>query len=208
MPELLIKEVSFRYPGADANALEAVSLEIRAGVLWLRGRNGAGKTTLMELISGLRRPNEGSITLDGEPVARDRVAYVPSTPAVFDELDAAEHGSLVEELWELEGSAAALFEERFAELLTRFAVPANRRVSELSAGMREKLGIALLLAIDVDVVLLDEPFTASDAPSLARGQQILAAMAEDRIVVITSHLPAVVEPLQPTILDLDQVAAR
>ena len=208
MPELRIEEVSFRYPGADSDALTAVSLEMRQGVLWLRGPNGAGKTTLMELIAGLRRPCAGSITLDGEPVARDRVVYAPSTPAVFDELDPTEHGSLVEELWDLEGSTATRFRGRFAELMAQFAVPVDRRVSELSAGTREKLGIAMLLATDADVLLLDEPFTASDASSLASGQRLLAAMAEDRIVVITSHLPAVVEPLEPTILDLDPVATR
>lgn len=210
MPDLRVKDVSFRYPDTAADVLTSLSWDLRGGeIWWLRGRNGAGKTTLLELIAGLRAPDAGAITIDSEPIERGRVVYVPSAPAVFEELDVWEHGALVEELWQLSAEEGLRYRERLRHLVLEFELPTDgRRVAELSAGMREKLGLALLLALDAPVLLLDEPFTASDAASLTKGQSMLIDLAADRIVVVTSHLSAVVEPLHAKVFDIDTVVAR
>lgn len=199
MLELCGLNLSYRYPESDRDVLAGLTVSARAGrVMWLKGRNGAGKTTLLEVLSGLRTPDEGMVSLGDESVSRDHIAYLPSDPPVFDELDAAEHAALMIELWNLGDARAREYADRFGMLLGLLEVPrSGMRVGKFSDGMKEKLAFAMMLAQCKQALLLDEPFTALDADALAVAQQLLSDYAADHVVMIATHLASVVEPLMP-----------
>ncbi|MFT2751804.1 ABC transporter ATP-binding protein [Clavibacter sp. Sh2088] len=210
MHELRVDALDYRHQGADDDTVHGFSATFPSGrATWLEGRNGIGKTTLLELVAGLRRPARGSITLDGDELERSRVLLLPSDPPVFPELDAEEHAALVCELWELDAARRAAFRPRFADALAELAMPSARAlIGTYSTGMRQKLALALGLALAPDVLLLDEPLTATDATSQDASRRLLEAHARDHVLVLTSHIPAIVEPLHPRVVHMEQGARR
>jgi ABC-type multidrug transport system ATPase subunit len=210
VPELRVDALSYRHQGADHDTVHGFSAAFPSGrVTWLEGPNGIGKTTLLELMAGIRRPASGTITLDGRDRERSRVLLLPSEPPVFPELDAEEHAALVCELWELGAARRAAFRARFADVAADLAMPSPRSlIGTYSTGMRQKLALALGIALAPDVLLLDEPLTATDATSQEASRRLLDEHAHDHVIVLTSHIPAIVEPLHPRVVRMEQGARR
>jgi ABC-type sulfate/molybdate transport systems ATPase subunit len=144
----------------------SVELTVAAGAtLALVGPSGAGKTTVLRVISGLLRPERGTVSLDGEiwldtergfcaPPERRRVGYLFQEYALFPHLDVAANVAFGAPRRELVG-----------EMLDRFGIAhlANARPRELSGGERQRAALARALARDPGVLLLDEPLSALDA---------------------------------------------
>ena len=143
-------------------ALDNVSLQVKRGAIYgLVGRNGAGKTTIIRVVTGLQEPTEGEYTLfdvnhsDGKALARirRRIGAIVETPALYNSMSAKENlyhqaillglpsTSKIDELLKLVGLEDA----------------GKKRVSNFSLGMRQRLGIALALIGDPDLIILDEP---------------------------------------------------
>ena len=158
--------VTKRFEPDAVPALEAVSMEVMGGVMTgLVGPDGAGKTTLIRLLAGLLDPNEGEVTLLGEPaIAADRSAlgYMPQRFGLYEDLSVIENLSLYADLRGLPpGKERA---ERFSQLLSftdleRFR---PRLAGRLSGGMKQKLGLACALVRPPGVLLLDEPGVGVD----------------------------------------------
>ncbi|MFV0375220.1 ABC transporter ATP-binding protein [Microbacterium sp.] len=199
MGELALSEITYRYPHGDDDALSNVNFRLASGTTWwLRGRNGAGKTTLLDLCAGVRAPTHGSVMVDGGPVMRGQVAYLPSELPVYPELTIAEHAALVVELWQYTARAESQFRDRFGALLSDLGMSTRSDVlGNFSQGMREKVAFAMTVARDSPVLLLDEPFSAIDREGLAYCQDLVAHVAALRVVVLVSHVPAIVAPLHP-----------
>ena len=204
MVEIALEDVSFRYPDAEEPVLVDVTWTVPHGrCRRLTGRNGAGKTTLLEVLAGLRIPNSGEVRLVDLPEGDVPTFLVPSLPPLWDELDAEEHGAVMADLWQLGGSRRDEFDADLARHLARLDVPvAGLRVGQFSTGMRQKLAVAMALALRPAVLLLDEPCTAVDPPSLGYVQQELARYCLDRVVVLVSHIDAVADPVAPVVVEL------
>ncbi len=161
--DLQLRGVTHRY--GDVHVLDAVSLTIRRGeILCLVGPSGCGKSTLLRLLGGLERPSEGSVMQLGEPApgSLNPLTYVFQDFALLPWRTVAGNVSLVLEDHRL---ARAEREQRVDDVLARTGLADFRDAlpRQLSGGMRQRVGIARALAVDPDVLLMDEPLSALDA---------------------------------------------
>jgi ABC-2 type transport system ATP-binding protein len=188
-----LKNVTKRY--RSQLALDDVSLEIPPGVVVaLLGENGAGKTTSLRILLGLLQPDAGKaevLSLDsrtqGDEIRR-RVGYVPERPALYEWMTVAETGWFAAEFYRT-GYLA-----RFRDLVKEFELPENRKVKELSKGMRAKVALALGMAHEPEVLILDEPTSGLD-PLVRREflESMVDVAAAGRTVILSSHQIAEVE---------------
>src|SRR3954471_13343476 len=145
--------------GAGPNVLEDVTLDVAQGeFLCLLGASGCGKSTLLSLLAGLDAPTAGSIDVPGR-----RPALMFQEPALFPWLTASQNIELALRLRGVKGRKPR--KQRAAELLelVRLRDAGDKRVHELSGGMRQRVAMARALAQDSHLLLMDEPFAALDA---------------------------------------------
>lgn len=171
-------------------ALDGVSLEVLRGELFgLIGPDGAGKTTFFRILTGLLVPDAGTVrTLDRDAVdefrdIRRRVGYMPGRASVYPDLSVEEnlrffasvHGTSLDEGYELVAPVYSQIEEF-----------ADRRASDLSGGMRQKLALSCALIHRPELLLLDEPTTGVDAVSRREFWDLLAGLGESGLTVVVS----------------------
>jgi ABC-2 type transport system ATP-binding protein len=186
-PVILRTHDLVRSYGPHAGVL-GVDLEVpRGSVYGLVGPNGAGKTTLLGLLTGLRRPDSGSIELS---VQRQHVALVPDVPEFEKWLTATEVVSLSATL-----VGAPVSPARVSDELSRVGLDeaADRRVGGFSRGMTQRLALAAASVLDPELVLLDEPSSALDPAGRAAVLDLIAEWAQRATVMLSSHILADVQ---------------
>ncbi len=176
-------------------ALDNVTLSSDSGVVVaLLGENGAGKTTALKILLGLIEADQGEATVLGLNSAthgleiRNRVGYVPDQPALYDWMTVAETG------WFVAGFYPNGYEQSYRELVRHFELPLDRKIKELSKGMRAKVSLSLALAHNPDLLILDEPTSGLD-PLVRREflESMVDVAAQGRTVLLASHQIAEVE---------------
>jgi ABC-2 type transport system ATP-binding protein len=170
----------------DTVALEDVSLEVPAGsVAAVVGGDGAGKTTLLRALAGTVRPAAGTVRRPD----RRRLGYVSAGPGVWTDLTVDENLSFAGRAY---GLSAGDLEVRVSALLDRTGLAAahDRLAGRLSGGMRQKLALAMAVAHEPELLVLDEPTTGVDPVSRAELWRLLASAAADgaAVVVATTYL--------------------
>jgi ABC-type multidrug transport system ATPase subunit len=190
---LELKDLVKVYPGPVA-ALQGVTLEIPQGMFGLLGPNGAGKTTLMRIVAGLLEPTSGRVVLDGEDVTERpervwaRLGYLPQEFGFYPHLTGE---AMLAHLLELKGvEAPGGLKKLVAELLDRvnLTFAAKRKVKAYSGGMRQRLGLAQAIAGNPRVIIVDEPTAGLDPEERFRFYRLLAELAADRIVILSTHI--------------------
>ena len=193
-------------------AVDDVSLEVRRGqVVGLLGPNGAGKTTVIKMLLDLARPDAGEAMLLGRPAAdpsaRAKVGYLPELFRYQPWLSAAEVIALHVRL---SGVRVPEQSQRESLALVGLAGRAGDRVGGFSKGMQQRLGLAVALVADPELVVLDEPTSALDPPGRVDVRDIVLALkARGVAVLLNSHLIGEVERVcdRVVILDRGRVAA-
>lgn len=184
----MIEVADVRVVYRTTQALAGVTLTVQPGeTVLLRGHNGSGKSTLLRLAAGLEVPDDGAVRICGHDAtsatARASRAYVPDTPPLYDYLSTRETATLAARLWEVPVARAVAAVERIG-----LADALDSLVSELSLGMRKKLGLAVTTLHDPPVVLVDEPFSGLDADTVETVRTLLRTWRSDgRAVLVTSH---------------------
>jgi ABC-2 type transport system ATP-binding protein len=184
----------------DRPAVDGLDLTVSAGEFYaLLGPNGAGKTTTLRMVTGLLRPDAGSIFVLGidalaDPVAAKQVmAWISDEPMIYDKLTPFEYLEFVAGLW---GVDAALAHERACDLLGWLGLEAHahERCEGFSRGMRQKVALAGALVHDPRVIILDEPLTGLDATSARQVKTVLRErVAAGGTVIMTTHILEVAE---------------
>jgi ABC-2 type transport system ATP-binding protein len=204
MNDPLLQAIGLGRSFGDFQAVTHIDIKIYPGdTIILTGPNGAGKTTLLCCLSGLLRPTQGKVLVEGydlyeeEIAAKQRLAFVPDVPRFYPELTSWEHLQFislavgVEQGWEM----------RAEQLLQEFGLWESRDLypHNLSRGMRLKLGISLALIRPFKVLIMDEPTSSLDPASTEILIQKLRNIRENRCsVLMTSHDLSVVEALNGT----------
>lgn len=183
-------------------AVENLNLEVKRGELYaLLGPNGAGKTTTLRMVAGLLAPDAGKIEILGidlqaDPAAaKQKLAYLPDDPMLYDKLKPLEYLEFVAGLW---GMPAERAEQRATELLAWLDLSkhAHELTEGFSRGMKQKLALAGALIHEPELIILDEPLTGLD---VAAGRQVkdvlLAHVARGGTVILTTHILDVAERL-------------
>jgi ABC-2 type transport system ATP-binding protein len=174
----------------DLWAVDGVSFTVGEGEFFgILGPNGAGKTTTLEIIEGLRKPDEGSVTLFGEqpwprnPKLLPRIGVQLQASSFFEKLTAREQLETFASLYGVStGTAADMLE------LVGLSDKADTRENKLSGGQRQRLSIACALAHDPDIVFLDEPTAALDPQARRNLWDVLRAIkARGKTIVYTTH---------------------
>jgi ABC-type multidrug transport system ATPase subunit len=199
---LTIRDLVKVYPG-PVTALQGIHLDVPPGMFGLLGPNGAGKSTLMKILAGLLEATSGQVTLDGEDVLskperiRRRLGYLPQEFGFYPHLTGEK---MLSYLLKLKGvEAPGGLKKLVAELLERvnLSYAARRKVKTYSGGMRQRLGIAQAIAGDPRLIIVDEPTAGLDPEERLRFYRILAELAADRIVLLSTHIVEDVAVLCP-----------
>ena len=190
---IVAERLVVRYRGKVA--LDGLDLRVPRGAVYaFLGDNGAGKTTTMKVLTGLARPNAGRSSILGLDCwarareLRHHVGYMPERPRFYDWMTVAETG------WFTASFHRPGFLNRYNEWTERLGLDPGKKLKELSKGGYARVGLALALAPDPEVLLLDEPTSGLD---LLTRREFLASLSDlaaaGRTILISSHSIAELE---------------
>jgi ABC-type multidrug transport system ATPase subunit len=206
--KLTIEGISQRYRGG-VWALRNVSLELEAGILGLVGPNGAGKSTLMRILATVSRPTEGRVTWNGTSIVkapdelRSVLGYLPQDFGIYPHLNAVE---FLEYLAAIKGIDGRNAHRRIDELLQAFGLVEVRKrpLGGFSGGMKQRVGIAQALLNEPQLLIVDEPTSGLDPEERVRFRNLLAELAGDRVVILSTHIVSDVEAAATTVAILNE----
>jgi len=193
IPRLRLQEVSRTYENG-VRALDRVSLDLGPGLYGLLGPNGAGKSSLMRTIATLQPMDSGRITFDGQDIFADvtahraRLGYLPQDFGVYPGVSAR---SLLDHLAQLKGLTHRGTRHAEVEALlhqVNLWEHRHRAVSSFSGGMRQRFGIAQALLGTPQLLIVDEPTAGLDPAERARFYNLLAAVGEEVVVLLSTHI--------------------
>lgn len=168
-------------------AVDGVSLDICEGKIYaLLGPNGSGKTTLMKMFAGLTSPTSGSVTVNGEVLGvkhKGEIAYMPTEGYFYNYMNCEDVGKYYRDFF------ADFSMAKYEELMDKMQLTHKDKVSKMSSGMMAKLKIAVTLARDAKIIMLDEPLNGIDI--IARENivnSIISCATDDRAIILSSHL--------------------
>ncbi|MFC0186920.1 ABC transporter ATP-binding protein [Fictibacillus aquaticus] len=189
----------------DKKAVDNVTTELTSGVYGFLGANGSGKTTLMRMLAAVSMPTSGVISLNGEDISdmgaryRDVLGYLPQHIGFYKSFSVEKFLQYIASLKGLEKREA---KERIAELLEMVNLSESKKVKmgKLSGGMKQRVGIAQALLNDPKVLIVDEPTAGLDPKERIRFRNLLAEIASDRIVLLSTHIVSDIEYIAKEIL--------
>lgn len=185
----MIKAVDLTKQFDDIVAVDHINAEIREGcVFGLIGTNGAGKSTFLRLASGILKPDQGHITIDGREVyedvsAKKRFFYISDEQYFF-------HNSTPAEMMEYYRKVYPQFDtERFHKLMKNFSLDEKRRIHTFSKGMKKQVSVICGICAGTDYLFCDETFDGLDPVMRQAVKSLFAADMEDRNLtpIIASH---------------------
>lgn len=210
--EIALEHITYNYPNADRPALKDIHLNIPVGSsVGVIGTSGAGKTTLVDVLLGLLRPDEGAITVDGEPVTDDNLrawqqslGYVPQEIFLTDTTVAdnialgvpREH--IDHEQVERCARMAQLHEFITNDMPQDYNTVVGERGVRLSGGQRQRIGIARALYHDPPVLVFDEATSALDNETEAAVMEAIDCLHQEKTIILIAHRLS-------TVRDCDQV---
>ncbi|ETF02475.1 ABC transporter ATP-binding protein [Advenella kashmirensis W13003] len=195
--EGICKRFKVKETGATVQALEQIDIHVASGQLTaIVGPDGAGKTTFLRLVSGLMRPDTGSLLVLNTDVVRhpqsiqDRISYMPQKFGLYEDLSVQENLDLYADL---HGVPQDVRRERFSSLLemTDLKRFTSRLAGKLSGGMKQKLGLACTLVRSPELLLLDEPTVGVDPLSRRELWEIVQQLREQEqlsVLLTTAYL--------------------
>jgi ABC-2 type transport system ATP-binding protein len=177
-------------------ALDQVTLQINPGMFGLLGPNGAGKTTLLRIIATLLKPTHGRVTVDGFDVSDRRqkwvikqfLGFLPQELGLYNGLSPAEFLDYIATLKNLHNPHVRAEAVAQVMALTGLRTVAHQRIGTLSGGMKRRVGIAQALLGDPQLLIVDEPTAGLDPEERVRFRNLLAGLATERIVILSTHI--------------------
>lgn len=184
---LKIDRLSFNYYKKGKEAISEVSAEVAPGIHILLGENGAGKTTFMRLIAGLLLPKTGEILLDGENTASRKASVLRKLYFLPDNVELPTRN--IREFQKVNSLFYPNYsQEEFDRNLSEFGLTGLEQFDKLSLGMKRKSLLAYVIALRVDLLLLDEPANGLDINSKKSLRQMLARnVGDEQTVIISTH---------------------
>lgn len=191
----------------NKTVVDHVDLELTPGIIGLLGPNGAGKTTLIRLLCDLIRPDSGAVLLDGENIQdlgedyRDILGYLPQKVGYYPWFTAEKYLMYIAAL---KGLSPADADAKTKELLEQVGLYDERkkRLGAFSGGMLQRVGIAQALLNDPKILILDEPTAGLDPQERIRFRTMIAGLARDRLVILSTHIVSDVEHIATQVVML------
>jgi ABC-type multidrug transport system ATPase subunit len=198
----------------DKLALRDVSLTLTPGLWGLLGPNGAGKSTMMNIIAGVLTQTSGRVLWDGKPIGDIGAAYravlgfLPQSPGLYDAFTARQYLRYLcalKGVYQKKGEKRAL-EEHIAQTLedVNLTPDADRRTGAFSGGMKQRLVLAQALLGSPEILVLDEPTSGLDPQERVRLRALLAGLAENKVVLWSTHIVGDIESVAHQVILLRQ----
>lgn len=194
--------IEMRYGGSHGSTtvLECLDLTIAAGsFVTLIGPSGCGKSTLLKILGGILDPTEGDVTIGDRPAAsaasEQMIGFVPQQPALLPWKSAFQNALMLRQMTSRAGRSADEEAARTALDLVGLSGEGEKLPHELSGGMAQRVSIARALAMDLEILLMDEPFGALDAITRDEMNEKLTeiwAATGKTIVFVTHSIPEAV----------------
>lgn len=206
--QLSIRDLSKTYPNGT-QALKGISLDVPPGMFGLLGRNGAGKSTLMRILATLQEPDAGTIHLGEVDVirekerVRERLGYLPQSFGFHPRVSAER---LLNHFAVLKGLVDAGTRRDVVEALlrrTNLWDVRTHRVGTFSGGMRQRLGVAIALLGNPNLIIVDEPTAGLDPEERVRFLNLLSEIGEASAVILSTHIVEDVEELCSSLAIID-----
>ncbi len=205
--QLTIEGVGKRYRG-EVWGLRDFSLALEPGILGLVGPNGAGKSTLMRILASVTWPTEGRVKWNGADIVsspdelRSVLGYLPQDFGIYPHLSTVE---FLEYLAAIKGVDRRAARRRIDELLQAFGLAEVRKrpLGGFSGGMKQRVGIAQALLNDPQLLIVDEPTSGLDLEERVHFRSLLADLAGERIVILSTHIVSDVEAAATEVAILD-----
>lgn len=201
--EVILKTNSLAKRYHNQLVLNNVNIEIKKGdIFGLIGKNGAGKTTLMKIICGLTNPSNGEINLFGETSpkglnkARTRTGTIIETPSFFPYLSAKKNL----EYYMIQRGIVGKNSIDYALRVVGLHDTGSKKFKNFSLGMKQRLGLALTIMSNPDLLILDEPIKALDSTGIAEFREILLKLNRENntTIIISSHILSELSQLATT----------
>ena len=186
-------------------AVNNLSYTMDTGVYGLLGANGAGKTTLMRMLCTLLTPTSGTITWDGQDIFslgsayRNLLGYLPQDFGYYPDFSVQDYLLYIASI---KGLRPATARQRMQNLLEQVGLTQVRRqkMKKLSGGMKRRAGIAQAMLNDPKILILDEPTAGLDPKERIRFRNLISELAENRLVLLSTHIVSDVEYIADQIL--------
>lgn len=186
-------------------AVNNLSYTMDTGVYGLLGVNGAGKTTLMRMLCTLLTPTSGTITWDGQDIFslgsayRNLLGYLPQDFGYYPDFSVQDYLLYIASI---KGLRPATARQRIHSLLDQVGLTQVRRqkMKKLSGGMKRRAGIAQAMLNDPKILILDEPTAGLDPKERIRFRNLISELAENRLVLLSTHIVSDVEYIADQIL--------
>ncbi len=201
--QLTLERLTKQY--GNKTALERIDAVFGPGIYGLLGANGAGKTTLMRLICDILKPTSGEVAFNGTNIRdlgeryRSVIGYLPQDFEYYPNFTAM---NFLLYMASLKGLNAGYAKKKSLELLETFGLSAvkNKKIKTFSGGMKRRLGIAQTLLNNPQILILDEPTAGLDPKERVKFRSLLRSFAEDKIVILSTHIVTDVEYIADEIL--------
>lgn len=194
--ELKIEHISKQFK--DKIAVDDVSLTLTPGVWGLLGANGAGKTTLMRMIADIMEPTSGTIFYDGQEIKkmgedyRNLFGFLPQEFGYSRDFTVKDYLEYMAALKDIPEKETGKKIDYLLSILSLSNVK-GKKISELSGGMKRRVGIAQAMLNDPKVLVMDEPTAGLDPGERVRLRNFISEFSRDRIVLISTHIVSDIE---------------
>ncbi len=180
-------------------AVDNISLQVKTGeVLGFLGPNGAGKTTTMKAITSFLVPDRGTIHIgnisvnDNPQEAKKHIGYLPESNPLYEDMPVIDY---LQFCAAIEGIPKDAINDKVREVITTCGITRekHKKISELSKGYKQRVGLAQALIHDPEVLILDEPTTGLDPNQIVEIRELIKKIGKEKTVILSSHILAEVE---------------
>jgi ABC-2 type transport system ATP-binding protein len=206
--DVIVEKITKNY--GFQKAVDNISFQVNAGeIVGFLGPNGAGKTTTMKIITCFMPPNGGDVKIGGVSVlenpeeVKKHIGYLPETNPLYKEMPVIDYLKFVAEI---QGVPPARIRERILEMVQVCGLKNEKykKISELSKGYQQRVGLAQALIHDPEVLILDEPTSGLDPNQIVEIRELIRKIGREKTVILCSHILAEVEATCDRILIINR----
>jgi ABC-2 type transport system ATP-binding protein len=206
--EVIVENITKNY--GFQKAVDNISFKVNQGeIVGFLGPNGAGKTTTMKIITCFMPPNEGDVKIGGWSVlenaeeVKKHIGYLPEANPLYKDMPVIDY---LEFVAEIQGVQRGNIRERIMEMVHVCGLKQekHKKISELSKGYQQRVGLAQALIHDPEVLILDEPTSGLDPNQIVEIRELIRRIGQEKTVILCSHILAEVEATCDRILIINK----